>query len=213
VVVVYRPSVTAPGEVSARAASLATKTPDYTSAAGLNTILGKLGVDRAQRMFPSAGQRGKLSAVWSAAQATLGRPLLDFSNAVVLHLTESSVASAVSRLMASPDVEYAEPDWTVATMDVSPTQLPATTVSRAAKAASRLRAAVGTAVGLPDNYALSSSAQSLLNRPGPASTRRHECSHKRSRPEPGADAPSGADRARARLHGTAWRRAHYRHRR
>src|SRR5579859_7964260 len=113
VVVVYRPSVTAPGTVSAPAASLAAKTPAYTSAAALNTLLGKLGVDRAQRMFPSAAQRAALSAMRVAAQAKTGRPLLDFSDAVVLHLTRSSVASAVSRLMASPDVEYAEPDWTV----------------------------------------------------------------------------------------------------
>jgi hypothetical protein len=180
VVVVYKPSVTAPGTVSARPASLAKTTPAYTSAAGLNTVLGKLGVDRAQRMFPSAAQRSKLSAMQSAAQAKLGRPLLDFSNAVVLHVTKSSVASAVSRLMASPDVEYAEPDWTVSTTDVPPAQLPAAAVNQAATAAGRLRAAAGTAVrggakaaaptgsaaGVPDNYALSSSAQSLLNRPG-----------------------------------------------
>ncbi len=168
VVVVYRPSVTAPGTVSASAVSLAAKTPAYTSAAALNTVLDKLGVDRAQQMFPSAAQRATLSAMQVAAQAKTGTPLLDFSDAVVLHLTKSSVASAVSQLMADPDVEYAEPDWTVSTMDVPPTQLPAAAERRAAalvSPVSPLPAAAGTA-GVPDNYALSSSAQSLLNRPG-----------------------------------------------
>ena len=169
VVVIYQSSVTASGPVSASAASLAAKTPAYTSAAALNTLLDKLGVDRAQPMFPSAAQRGTLSAMRVAAQAEAG-PLLDFSDAVVLHLTKSSVASAVSQLIASPDVEYAEPDWTVSPMDVPPTQLPASAVSRAAvsgaaKAASRLPA-TASAAGVPGNYALSTSAQSLLNRPG-----------------------------------------------
>ncbi|MGH3167346.1 MAG: hypothetical protein ACRDN0_15825 [Trebonia sp.] len=94
VIVVYKPSVTVPGTVFASAGSLAKRTPAYTSAVGLNTVLDRLGVDRAQRMFPSAAQRGRLSVMRSAAQAKLGRPLLDFSDAVVLHVTGSSVGLA-----------------------------------------------------------------------------------------------------------------------
>jgi hypothetical protein len=173
VIVVYKPTVTAPAIVTANARTLAAAraegkaAPDYTSSAGLNKVLATLGVDQATLMFPSAAQRGKFAGLQAAASKKLGTPLLDFSNAAVLHVTGASVAKAVNALQANADVEYAEPDWTVSPTDLEPARIPAADVTAAAKDAQAIRARrAETADGVPDNYTLSSSAQSMLNRPG-----------------------------------------------
>jgi hypothetical protein len=113
VIVVYAGTVTAAGPVTASAAPLRSRTPDYTSSAALNRLLDRLGVDRARPMFPGAAQRRAFAGLRKAAQARLGRPLLDFGDAALLHVTGASVARAVSVRRGSPVGAYAEPDRTV----------------------------------------------------------------------------------------------------
>jgi hypothetical protein len=123
--------------------------------------MGQLGVDHSRRMF-SGTDHDRLATMRDATQHATGRTLLDFPDAYVLHLTCSSVPEAVERLRANPDVAYAAPNWTVAT-----SRTPATPVSTGSVRAARTAtsSAVTTAAGVPSNYALTSSAQSLLNRP------------------------------------------------
>jgi hypothetical protein len=172
VVVIYRAGVTVPARFTTPAAALrqqGSAVPSYTSDATLNRTLAGLGVDDASRLF--GGQtRNRIIAMHAAAQRAVGHAILDFTRAYALHLTNASVATAVERLRASGAVEYAAPNWTVTT-----THTPAVPVARAA-----LQRAVGEARGMqtalaakrakssgvPDNYALTSSAQALLNRPG-----------------------------------------------
>lgn len=145
VVVIYQPGATA-------------------SSPPVSHVLSRLGVDRKRQLFTGAAQQRMLN-LRNTAERRLGHPLLDFPGAEVLHLTGSSVATAVSRLRANPDVAYAAPDWTVSPTDTPPVPIPAAALSQA-RAASTTHAA-GTAIaGIPGNYALTSSAQSLLNRPG-----------------------------------------------
>ena len=135
-----------------------------TNKPALNAMLGRLGVDRASRLFTGISPQRLEALYTSAARATRDR-LPDFSRAVVLHLTAASVPAAVAALRADPDVTYAEPDWIVST-DYTPPQ-PAG--APAGPAQPRAPAAAGHAAAsadLPDNYALTSSAQALLNRPG-----------------------------------------------
>lgn len=164
VVVVYKSPVTPAASVSASAKSLAASVPSYTSSAAANKVLDKLGVDQSRLMFANAAQRGKLAGMQAAAQRKTGKSLLDFSAATVLHVTGASVPKAVATLMASPDVAYAEPDWSVTTDNAAPIAVPAATLKATAQKAAA--PADATASSLPDNYALTSSAQSLLNSPG-----------------------------------------------
>jgi hypothetical protein len=165
VVVVYKSSVTPTTTVSAAAKSLAAKVPSYTNTASVNKVLDKLGVDQSHMLFTSAAQRSKLEGLRSAAEKQTGKSLLNFSAATVLHVTGSSVPKAVSTLMANPDVEYAEPNWSVTTDDVNPVVPPASAL-KAPSAATGTAAPADTTTSLPGNYALTASAQSLLNAPG-----------------------------------------------
>jgi hypothetical protein len=141
-----------------------------TSAAAVGKAQAGMGVDRSRPMFTGAAHR-KMLAMRNAAQNKTGRALLDFPDARVLHVTRTSVAAAVTRLRANPDVTFAEPNWTV-----RPTDTPSVPISAAALRQARLRSATAaaqakkaataaTAPGVPDNFTLTSSAQSMLNRP------------------------------------------------
>ncbi len=157
IVAVYRDAVptaatvyvASPQALRTRAASV----PRYTDKPTLNSVLARLGVDRASRLF---------------ADLPSQQPL-DISRAVLLHLTADSVPAAVSALRADPDVAYAGPDWIVSTTYTPPQAAGAP----AGPAATRAPAAAGPgaagpsgAADVPQNYALTSSAQALLNRPG-----------------------------------------------
>ena len=161
VVVVYGDAVQAPTKFSAPARS-GTAAPHYTNDAALNSTLATLGVDRAQQLFTGTAD---LAAQRAAAEQAVGRPLLNFANAFVLHLATASVPAAVSTLRASADVTYASPNWTVTPTNTPPTDVPAA-VAQAATAQARTEAQPANADGVPTNFALTSSAQSLLNRPG-----------------------------------------------
>jgi hypothetical protein len=143
VVVIYRDGVTA-----------APTTP-HTNKAQLNATLAGLGVDRARQLFSDAADLGTQRAT---AERAVGHPLLGFEHALVLHLAAASVPAAVATLRSSADVAYAAPNWTVTSTATPPTPVPA------AKAQAQAQAV--TASGVPSNYGLTSSAQSLLNHPG-----------------------------------------------
>lgn len=132
----------------------------YSSAAAPpQSVLNGIGADKAQPMFTGA-TRQRLEQLRSAAEQQAGRPLLDFPAAVLLHLRgTTSVPSAVARLRASSAVSFAEPDWTVTTTDTTP--VPVT----AASSPVRPRPLAAAPAGVPANYTLATSAQSLLNTP------------------------------------------------
>jgi hypothetical protein len=160
VVVIYRDAVptapvyqTSPQALRLRAAPV----PRYTDKPALNTVLARLGVDRASRLFAAMATQ-RLAALHGSAERAAGHPLPDFSRAVVLHLTAASVPAAVTGLRASPDVAYAAPDWIVSTAHTPPEPVGAPVAPAARPATAR--------TGVPQNYALTSSAQALLNRPG-----------------------------------------------
>lgn len=169
VVVVYKAGVTARASASVPAGALRgahAAVPAYTSAPALNRVLAGLGVDSAQRLFTGTGQ---LAGLHAAAQQQLGKPVLNFAAASVLHLTGSSVAAAVARLRGSADIAYAEPDWIVSTTDTPAMPVPKSALAAARTAAASHQMARMTATdspGVPANYDLTSSAQSMLNRPG-----------------------------------------------
>jgi hypothetical protein len=165
VVVVYSDAVQAPTTFSAPARSGAarTATPQYTNQARLNSTLAALGVDRARQLFTGHGT-AELATQRVAAERALARTLLNFAHAFVLHLATASVPDAVSTLRASADVAYASPNWTVATTNTPPTDVPAAAARAAAQAPAAAQPAA--ADGVPTNFGLASSAQSLLNRPG-----------------------------------------------
>src|SRR5882757_9731715 len=126
----------------------------------LEGMQAQLGVDRTRPLF-AASAASQLAGMRTTAEQELGHPLLDVSSAHVLHVTGSSVAEAVTRLRSSSDVAYAGPNWTVSTAHTTPQPVSTATLQAAAR-----QPRVATAEGVPDNYALTSSAQSLLNHPG-----------------------------------------------
>jgi hypothetical protein len=145
--------------------------PRYTDKPALNALLARLGVDQASRLFTGISPQ-RLEALYISAERATRDGLPDFSRAVVLHLTAASVPAAVAALRADPDVAYAEPDWIVSTDDTSPQPVGAPAgpappaPPRAASAAGTVTSAASSSPELPHNYALTSSAQALLNRPG-----------------------------------------------
>jgi hypothetical protein len=125
----------------------------YRSTRAATMLLESLGAD--QPMFATA-TRTRLERMRATAQKQTRRTLLDFPAAVLLHLSKASVTTAVARLRANPDVQFAEPDWTVTTTDTPPVPVSASRHPRVAQDAT---------TGVPPNYTLASSAQSLLNTP------------------------------------------------
>jgi len=154
VLVVFGSGVTASSDVvSGRGAA-------FTNDPTTNAIMASLGVDRSERLFRNFS-RDTLAQMRGNAQAALGTPLVDFSNAYRLHLTGASVRQAVSALLQSPAVVYASPDFRVASTESSPIPIPAGTVPPVAPGAGQ----PPSSTSIPQNYAVSSSAQSLLNAP------------------------------------------------
>jgi hypothetical protein len=136
--------------------------PSYTDDAAFNRVLAGLGVDSMTSLFPARAVR--------ALRPEPGQ--LDLAQAYVLHMTRGTMPSALAALSASGGVAYAAPDWTVSTTATSPIPVPAATVRAAdanARAMARHPARRYGGAGLPalpSNYALTSSEQSLLNKPG-----------------------------------------------
>ena len=163
VVAIYRDATPTSAEFQASPQALRTgaaAVPSYTDKPALNTVLAGLGVDRASRLFT-----GMTTQQLAALHGSAGPGAPDFSRAVVLHLSAASVPAAVTGLRADADVAYAAPDWIVNTAYTAPEPVGAPAGPAPARAAAA--AATGTdSTGVPQNFALTSSAQALLNRPG-----------------------------------------------
>ena len=183
VIVVFRSGVTTPQDSlqvpssalhvtrSARAANIqAPRPPVYTNDFATNITLQRLGVDRADRLFKAFSRSGLL-AMRANTQGGSGEASINIGNAYRLHVTATTVRRAVEALLKAPSVLYASPDWRVGTMQSSSIALPANVLAKAASRATVRNArltqrAAGVPGAVPSNYALTSSAQSLLNAPG-----------------------------------------------
>ncbi|HXL16578.1 MAG TPA: hypothetical protein VN961_03555, partial [Streptosporangiaceae bacterium] len=157
VLVVFASGVTGTSDVvSGRGAA-------FTNDSTTNDSLAGLGVDRSERLFRTFN-RESLAVMHADAQAALGTPLVNFSNAYRLHLTGASVREAVTALLQSPAVVYASPDFRVSSSQAISIPIPAGTVQPFTASAGKRPPP--SAAGVPSNFALASSAQSLLNAPG-----------------------------------------------
>jgi len=157
VLVVFANGVTGTSDVvSGRGAA-------FTNDSMTNDSLAGVGVDRSERLFRTFN-RENLAVLHADAEADLARPLVNFSNAYRLHLESgASVGQAVTELLRSPAVVYASPDFRVSSTQAVSIPIPTGTLSplTAGSAQRPLSSA-----GIPSNFALASSAQSLLNAPG-----------------------------------------------
>ena len=183
VVVVFKPGVSmaqdrvalTPAATTALRTAVLTKRNDfsphpYTNDARMNRTLMQLGVDRTDRILGGV-DRGTLSAMRARAEARLGRSLLAFENAYVLHLGASSVPNALRTLRASSSVAYVSPDYTVSSMMTDRHAVPADALKeisgfrRQAQTFGRATRSV-TPSAIPRNSAVAFSLQGMLNAQG-----------------------------------------------
>lgn len=169
VLVAYRDNVQATSDVFTAKPDPTRKaaTPAYTNDIGTNRTLAALGVARSERLFRRFNRSVLASMRSSSPNATAQ---IDLANVYRLEITGASVNKAVAALSKLPSVAYVSPDWNVQTMAA-----PAVPIRTNALEASRVQAQSAwraqdelqpRAAALPTNYALTSSAQSLLNAPG-----------------------------------------------
>jgi len=162
VLAVFAPGVSASQDVATAAARTAGgAAPAYTDDAATNRLLGRLGVDRMERLFRTV-DRGALAAMRDGARTASGSPVLDLANAYRLHVTGASVPDAAGALLQSKAAVYASPDWRVTTMQSPSIALPQASAARRAVTAA---AGSGSTAAVPTNFAVSASGQSLLNTP------------------------------------------------
>ncbi|MDQ6826479.1 MAG: hypothetical protein M3Z14_04665 [Candidatus Eremiobacteraeota bacterium] len=144
-------------------------TPAYTNDARINQTLAGMGVSTQKRLFRNFG-RSMLSGARSWTQVS-GRPnVLNIANAYRLTVTRSSVPHAVAALLKLPGIAYAAPDWIVSPMHSRQIPIPAATVEKARRSVPPRVNLAGTnntpsTSTVPTNYAVSASAQSMLNAP------------------------------------------------
>lgn len=147
--------------------------PTYTTDIAVNFALGTLGVDSHERLFRQFS-RSTLSTLHSRGASTMGRaPLLNVANAYSVHLTNGSVRQAVQTLAKLPGVAYVSPDWTISPMHTQPVPLPSDVVAASQMQAQTMAmhpramsTRMSTTQALPTNFAITASAQSMLNAPG-----------------------------------------------
>lgn len=186
-VVVYRPGVTATQDVMelqpktaialrkavARHMLTSSQIPQYTNDGTTNRALAELGVNREERLFRKIS-RSTLSAMAGRVHLANGRAGLDISNAYRVYVSTSSVRDAAHKLSKLASVAYASPDFLVGTMQAPAIDIPHQAVSAAAEATQRMQLrrpasismpSSALSAALPTNYAVSSSAQSMLNTP------------------------------------------------
>jgi len=151
VLVGYRPGVGSQSTrfvvppATVRAMRTAQSVPAYTNDSQTNRALAKLGADRTERFAP---------------------------NAYRVHVTAGSVRATISALAKLPSVAYVSPNWYVSTMRATSVPIPpagiihANNAARAVRFGSRMVQSGTDRPDVPPNYAVSASAQSLLNAPG-----------------------------------------------
>ncbi|MEO3748930.1 S8 family serine peptidase [Plantactinospora sp. B5E13] len=168
VLVVYDGDVSGPSRLDlGRSRADAARPATYTSDGRLNKVLAGLGVARAERVLPDLAPTAAKTApgTTKAGTDTADRPLLDVSRLYRLRVPAETVPAAVAALRADPAVSYAAPDWRVTTLNTGPTPVPDALLTATAPTA-RTAGTTTPAGGLPTNFGLTTSAQSLLNQPG-----------------------------------------------
>lgn len=167
VITVDKPTLLAMRKAKGRLSTV--QTPQYTNDSAVNHVLAGIGTDRGERLFRKF-DRSTLSSMRSSAQSQIGRPLLNIAGAYVYHVTGASVRDAVAALTKLPSVAYASPDWHVSPMNLGALPLHADALVRARMQSASVRSVAQAERGpapanIPSNYAVSSSAQSMLNAP------------------------------------------------
>ena len=149
-----------------------------TSDAALNTVLKKAGASSLDPLFP-ATPAATMQSLNRSATAQLGAGAANLSTMYVLHVADQDSTAVAATLAKVSGVAYAEPDMYVDTMDTGGQPLPAS-VLKAAPAKAPSGSASGGSVhsgtqspapasansSIPGNYAVSDSAQALLNAGG-----------------------------------------------
>lgn len=138
--------------------------PQYTSDAQINRVLGVMGTARMERLFRHV-TRGQLATLHSRAEFTVHHSLVDFSNTYRLDVAHDSIPHAVAALKKIPGVQYVSADWSVSPLHADAVPLPSASIDRASQMTyeQRKTMATVTTATLPTNFAVTSSAQSLLN--------------------------------------------------
>jgi hypothetical protein len=146
--------------------------PAYSSSLAVNRALESVGTDSLERIA-SHLERSRLHALHAFAQSKANGPLFDIADAYRIHVLGSNVENAVRALRDVPGIVYASPDYYVSTMQAPPGAISDAAMrqarDRAALIASRPQLASRNGITqhqIPTNYAVSASAQSLLNAPG-----------------------------------------------
>jgi hypothetical protein len=148
-----------------------------TSDAGLNAELKAMGATSLHPLLPSVSGSAT-NELTSAARAELGSAAADLPDTYVVQTRQKDSVAVARHLAVAPGVADVEPNRYVNTMTTGAEPVPAADIKAAAAAASRVAqsgalAASGSASsgsaasdGVPDNYALTDSAQAMLNAGG-----------------------------------------------
>lgn len=111
----------------------------------------------------------RLSALTNAARARLGSRAIDLANVYVAQVAAAGPAQAAQVLRATPGVAFAEPDWTVSTMNTGSKPIKSGILPSARSVQHRAAPVIRNAASgstLPANFGLTSSLQSYLNANG-----------------------------------------------
>jgi hypothetical protein len=156
--------------------------PEYSGDGRVNHLFAQIGVDKVTRIARYIS-RSQLSMLRSRAMAkSQGFPLLDIANAFVVHITNAPIDRALSLLRKEPGLAYAEHNYYVSTLNPPALVLGPRALAQARERELRLQYAPRELRpaqsfeqhDIPTNYAVSASAQSLLNAPGVDAVRAYD---------------------------------------
>ncbi|MCU1686456.1 MAG: peptidase and in kexin sedolisin [Amycolatopsis sp.] len=143
----------------------------FTNRAAPSDVLAVLAGNTAITGAPVAGGRraavtsdAGLNSAFAKVGAVSVQPLSDepsLAKTFVVHLKGGDPAAAAKTLAATPGIASAQPDRTISAMSTGPVPFP-----QAAQKAAKAQSHTNPPAGLPDNYGLTSSAQSFLNAGG-----------------------------------------------
>lgn len=131
----------------------------------LNAAVPHVKVVRIEHLFTHF-ESGQLDAMQHMAGAAhLTAPAIDLGSVYRIHIANATVPQAVQQLATSSSVAFAEPEWLVGPMIARGPELPAPLVRAANASFLREQNPFGES-SLPTNYAVTASAQPMLNAPG-----------------------------------------------
>jgi hypothetical protein len=146
--------------------------PEYSGDSRINRVFAQIGADRLTRIARRI-PRSQLSMLRARALSkSQGHPILDIANAFVVHFTNAPIDRALTLLRKQTGIAYAEHNWYVANVHPPSLVFGSRVLAQARERELRLRFAQRelrsdlAQHAIPSNYAVSSSAQSLLNAPG-----------------------------------------------